>query len=387
MIKCIYCENEFLESKGSLEHVVLSSLGGRKGSRNICCEECNGRLGSEIDKHVADSFSFFSNMLGIRTGRNKKAAIIKNIIEIGGSSYNMLPEGKFELSKNNVNIKEYDNRKEISISAKNEKEAKEILKNILFKQLKLDPKSIDNVQATLNKIYPPVVNHKFSLGGDEQYRSYAKTILTYLATLVKPERLREDSFKDIVDYINGVAHQEKYPVLYNGTLSLPLEPKLSNINHRVFIHASNTKNKVIGILEVFGSITISCILSNEWKHNNISKVYVVNPVTSETLNEDIILPELLVDECINMETSLDDLSMNYLKRDISKLMEEVIKRQHSSRMKENIQESMDKFLPKEGEVITEESIYNLSNHLSVEFTHDLFRIDRKEDYELNFEDL
>jgi hypothetical protein len=42
---------------------------------------------------------------------------------------------------------------------------------------------------------------------------------------------------------------------------------------------------------------------------------------------------------------------------------------------------------KEGEVITDESIYKLSNHLAVEFTHDLFRIDRKKDYELNFEDL
>lgn len=383
MIKCLYCENEFLESKGSLEHVILSSLGGRKGSRNICCEKCNARLGTKIDKPVADSFSFFSNMLGIRTGRNKKSATIKNIIKIGDSSYNMLPEGKFELSKNNVNI----DRKEISISAKNEEEAIKILKNIMFNQLTLDPKSINNIQATLNKIYPPEVHRKFSLGGDEQYRSFAKTILTYLATLVKPERLREDNFKDIIDYINGVAHRKKYPVLYNGTLSLPLEPKLSKINHRVFIHASNTKNKVIGILEVFGCITISCILSKEWKYRNISKVYIVDPVTSETLSEDITLPELLVNECINMKTSLDDNSINYLKRDLSKLMEEVVKRQYDSRMREKIQESMDMFLPKEGEVITDESIHKLSHHLAVEITHDLYRIDRKEDYELNFENL
>lgn len=387
MIKCIYCSNKFEEGKGSLEHAILSSLGGRKGSRNMCCEECNTRLGTEIDKPVADSFSFFSSMLGIRTGRNKKAAVIKNIIEIGDSSYNMLPEGKFELSNNNVNIQEFDNRKEISISAKNEEQAKEILKNIMFNQLKLDPTSIDNVQATLHKIYPPELHHTFSLGGDEQYRSFAKTILTYLATLIKPERLRENNFKDIVDYINGVAHQTKYPVLYNGTLSLPLEPKLSNINHRVFIHASNIKNKVIGVLEIFGSITISCILSNEWKHSNISKVYVVDPVTTETLNEDINLSESLVDECINMKTSLDDSSRNHIQRDVSKLAEEVVKRQHDSRMNEKIRESMDMFLSKEGEPITDEAIYKLSCHLSNEIIHDFYRIDRKEDYVLNFENL
>ncbi|MDN5062320.1 HNH endonuclease [Aliarcobacter butzleri] len=386
-IKCVYCTNEFKEGEGSLEHVILSSLGGRKGSRNICCEKCNGRLGTEIDKPVADSFSFFSNILGIKTGRNKKAAVIKNIIEIGDSLYNMLPQGKFELSKTKVNIKEFDNRKEVSISAKDEEEAKNILKNILFNQLKLDPKAIDKVQATLHKIYPPEVIHKFSLGGDEQYRSFAKTMLTYLATLVKPERLREDNFKDIIDYINGISHQNKYPILYNGTLSLPIEPKISNINHRIFIHASNKKNKVIGVLEIFGNIKISCILSNKWKYKNISKVYVIDPVTSESLNEDITLSETFVNECINMKISLDESSVNYIKSDLTNLTEEVVKRQKDSIMTEKIEKAMEMYLPKEGEVITDESMHKLSHYLANEIIHDLYRIDRKEELELKFEDL
>ncbi|MFY4759042.1 HNH endonuclease [Aliarcobacter butzleri] len=386
-IKCVYCTNEFKEGEGSLEHVILSSLGGRKGSRNICCEECNGRLGTEIDKPVADFFSFYSNMLGIRTGRNKDASVIKNIIKIGDSLYDMLPEGKFELSKNKVDIQELDNIKKISVSAKDVEQAKNIFKNIIINQLKLDPKSIINVEATSNKIYPPIIHREFVFGGDEQYRSYAKTILTYLATLVKPERIREDGLKDIINYINGLAHKNKYPILYNGILSLPLEPKLSNINHRVFIHASNIKNKVIGILEIFGSIKISCILSNEWKYSNISKVYVVDPVTSKTLNEDIILSESLVNECINMKTSLDNESINHLKDDISKLMREIAERQHNSRRQEQIKAAMEMFLPEEGELITDDVIYKLSNYLANEFVNDLCRIDRKEDIELNFEGL
>lgn len=183
-IKCVYCKNEFKEGEGSFEHVILSSLGGRKASRNICCVECNTRLGTEIDKPVADLFGFYSNMLGIRTGRNKDAAVIKNITKIGDSSYDMLPEGKFELSKNKVNIQELDNIKKISISGKDEDQAKNILKNIMFHQLKIDPKSIKNLEATLNTIYPPIIHREFVFGGDEQYRSFAKTILTYLATLV-----------------------------------------------------------------------------------------------------------------------------------------------------------------------------------------------------------
>ena len=48
---------------------------------------------------------------------------------------------------------------------------------------------------------------------------------------------------------------------------------------------------------------------------------------------------------------------------------------------------MEKFLPKEGEFITEESIFKLSNYLANEFVNDLYRINRKEDYELKLEDL
>ena len=387
IIKCVYCLNEFKEGEGSLEHVILSSLGGKKASRNVCCVECNSRLGTEIDKPVADFFNFYSNMLGITTGRNKQAAVIKNITKIGDSSYDMLPKGKFELSKNKVDIQELDNIEKISVSAKDIEQAKKILKNIMFHKPNINPKSIKNLEITSNTIYPPIIHREFVFGGDEQYRSYAKTIFTYLATLVKPERIRENSFKEVINYINGVSNKNKYPVLYNGNLSLPKEPKLSNINHRVFIHASSTKNKVIGVLEIFGSIKISCILSNEWTYNDISKVYVIDPVTTNSLNEDIIFPELFINECINMKTSLDEESLNYLKNDISKLCEEIVKRQQNNRIEEQIKIAIEKFLPKEGETITDDVIFKLSNYLANEIVNDLYRIDKKENYELKFEDL
>lgn len=386
-IKCLYCTNEFKEGKGSLEHVILSSLGGRKASRNICCVECNTRLGIEIDKSVADSFSFFSNMLGIKTGRNKATAVIKNVLQIEDKSYDMLPSGKIELAKNDVSIEEIDKHKKILINAKDEEQAKNILKNIMFNQLKIDPESVKNLESTINKIYPPVIHSKFLFGNEEHYRSFAKTILTYLATLVKPERLRENSFNDVINYINGIVKDNKYPILYNGTLSLPLEPKLSNINHRVFIHASTSKNKVIGIFEIFGHIKVSCILSNEWKYKDVSKVYVIDPVTAEVLNQDITFSDVLINECINMKTIIDDESINYFRDDLSKLAGEIAKRQINTRNEELINIAMEKYLPQEGEAITKEAVFELFNYLMNEFNHDIHRIDRKETYKFNLEDL
>lgn len=72
MLKCIYCNvEEFLPDKGSLEHAILSALGGVKGSKNICCETCNNKYGREIDAALVEQFHIFCTMFGVKTGRKK----------------------------------------------------------------------------------------------------------------------------------------------------------------------------------------------------------------------------------------------------------------------------------------------------------------------------
>ncbi|WP_084185060.1 HNH endonuclease [Desulfonatronum thiodismutans] len=94
-LKCIYCnKNDFDEGKGSREHVILSSLGGRKMSRNICCVVCNNQLGEAIDEPTSKDLVALSNSAGITTGRDKESPTIKNVAMIEGQSLDLKSGGK-----------------------------------------------------------------------------------------------------------------------------------------------------------------------------------------------------------------------------------------------------------------------------------------------------
>ncbi len=133
-LSCIYCLNEtFEQGKGSEEHAILSSLGGRKSSRNVCCSNCNNRLGKEIDEPCSQALSFFSTMLDITTGRNKPAPTQKSIGEHEGKSFDIFPGGEIKFSKSDIDIKENNDKAEISIIANSASEAFKVLSEILKK--------------------------------------------------------------------------------------------------------------------------------------------------------------------------------------------------------------------------------------------------------------
>ena len=247
---CIYCkENSFDPGKGSEEHAILSSLGGRKASRNICCQECNNRLGDEIDKPFAKEYAFFSTMLDITTGRNKDAPTHREAVEHNGLAFDLKPGGMFKLSKAVVSLEEQtDGYSLISITAGSEEQALPLIAQVL----KRYEKSIDDFQsleAKSVKSYLPTEHKRISIGGPQQFRAVAKMLLTYLATLVSPDRLRSGVFDDVVAFINGCGSE--FAGAYIGShVELPTVKQISDINHRAFIIASSDKKLAIGVLEV-----------------------------------------------------------------------------------------------------------------------------------------
>jgi len=205
MINCIYCaEVTFEEGQGSKEHAILSSLGGKKASRNICCQTCNKELGDEIDKVVSESFSLITNFLDVKTdrGTESKTKTIKNIGIMNGIELELKPGGVPHYSEAKLEISSIDKHSvRANISARSPQEATKLMESFAKKY----GKSVDDlkdINISLNSNYDiPQVHGKIQLGGELFFRSIAKTMLTYLATLCKPLRLRDGSFDEIIDYI------------------------------------------------------------------------------------------------------------------------------------------------------------------------------------------
>lgn len=280
-LTCIYCNTEeFDQGKGSEEHAVLSSLGGRKSSRSICCQKCNTELGNQIDEPLAEGLRIISTFFGIVTGRGKDAATLKNYGIHNGKKFDLLPGGRVQQSKVKIDrqIDKENGIANISVSARNLDEAK----NRLEQQLKSFGKSVKDFQfgeITERIEYPGSISGTFDLGLVSQHRSIAKSALTYLATMISPERLRSGCFSSLIEYILG--NNEELALTTITKMHFPSLPHISDAQHRVIISASEDKKIAIGLVELFGGLKFKVILTDCWDGPNLQKGYAVNPLNGE----------------------------------------------------------------------------------------------------------
>lgn len=284
MLTCVYCnKSKFSSGKGSKEHAILSSLGGRKLSQNICCEECNNRLGKSIDDGLSNKLSPISTLLNIKTGRNKSAPTQINAIELNSEFYNLQPSG--EMTRNGVQqeFTKLDGVTSFRIVANNKEQAIRVLEG----KLKSQNKSLKDVKdETITKVSQYGAQISFTISFTENdLRSIAKMALTMLATKVSPQRLRDKAFFNVVNYING--GNEDGIALNDTNTEFPSEHKVSDANHRIFIYASKEENICIALVELYGGFRFSVLLSKEWHGPSIACCYVIDPITTEKLDYDV----------------------------------------------------------------------------------------------------
>ncbi|MFA0037640.1 HNH endonuclease [Vibrio sp. 10N.261.52.A1] len=288
MLDCIYCESgQFRPGEGSKEHAILSSLGGRKLSRNICCESCNNRLGKSIDDGLSTELSIISTSLNIKTGRNKSAPTQRDAVILDGESYNLLPTGEMLRGKVKQPLlwKTDEGKTRIRVEANNKEQALKIVEG----KLKSLGKSLSDVEeATISHVskYGAVTEGTFSFDEDD-LRSVAKMALTMTATKVSPTRLRSPDFVDVIDYINGSELNVEDIVFADTNSEFPEKYKVSNINHRLFLYSSKKEKLCLALVELFGAFRFSVLLSRSWSGPDISCCYVIDPVSGDKLDIDI----------------------------------------------------------------------------------------------------
>ncbi|MEM8673943.1 MAG: HNH endonuclease [Cyanobacteria bacterium P01_G01_bin.67] len=351
MLNCVYCKTAYFEKgKGLREHIILSSIGGRKVSRDIDCENCNNKLGLEIDEPFSKRLGFFSTMLGITTGRNKNAPIHKNFVKHEGENYDLLPGGKFRLSKTSVNFenKNIPEQESVSITAPNAEQALSKLDQALGKWNK-SRNDLTELKATHTKSYIPPINGQLPLGGETQFRSVAKMLLTYLATMINPKILRNGQFDRVIEYIHK-GNNNYNSCFWDFILPIPSEPKISEINHRIFIFASEEKKLVFGVLELFGYLKFSAVLTDNWSGGDLNKVHVIDPTTGEKEEHEIVAPDRLFD--FVDERFLKESFENQCNNSTKKIIKAYQRRQFQQIMSDIAKKTIENNITSKGKIIT-----------------------------------
>lgn len=298
VINCLYCQTTKFEiGKGSEEHVILSSIGGKKSSRNICCQKCNNELGDEIDKTLSEEFSFISNFINIKTGRNKPPKTIKNAGVMNGQVFDLKPGGTPHYSKIKFDQTVKDNTVQANFSARSPEEALRLMEQFA----KSHGKTIDDLKnASVKDISDyniPQVSATLSLGGDLFFRSIAKMMLTYLATLCDQSKLRDGSVNDLIDYITGKL-SEKNTLSFDFNTEFPNKLIESEMYHQIFIWADPISKLVFCGLKLFRFINFSAVLSDSWEGGEIKRSHVIDPITGSSTDFEFNSNDLTVNQLV-----------------------------------------------------------------------------------------
>lgn len=362
-ITCIYCHAEI--PVGSGEHVILSALGGKKQSRSLCCEKCNNRLGSEIDRDIAEQLQILSNMIGITTGRNKPAPTLRGFEMGDGSAVNLESGGKPILAKASVKAnKREDGSIEVNITARNIEEAKKLLEH----QVKRFGKSMPtDSEIPFKRVhaYPQGKQLRFSLGGEQHFRAIGKMMLNYLSTKVSPEIIRDGSLKRLVDFINSGAKLPDGWINHDYDSEFPETETKYEFNHRIIIYANSTTKTIVGFVELFGSLRFSAILSDDWRGPDIAHAYVIDPVTHEQTEEQLEVPRDLSIKTLLTRTYNLDKTKEALKQLLSRLFE----KQHNAVISGIVDKAMERHVIGKGDIFTEEMMGRLVHEVTAEFLY------------------
>lgn len=290
---CVYCETPFIENQGSKEHVILNSFGGKKITRNVCCNSCNVRLGIEVDKVTSEEYSFFLTMLGTVSGTGRPAPTQKAAFMFAGRPFNISPSGKVS-GPGRIDVTSVSPTEEmVQVQASSVEEAQVLLASFLQGKGKtIDDLKDRIVRETSAPI--PTLNRGMEIGGFEQCRSFTKMMINYAASCMSPPRLRGGAFNRAFAFING-SDQDFDGAVLDGITAFPESPRISSINHRVFFFSSFEKGTALGLLELFGSFRFSAVLSDTWDGPDISCGYAIDPKTSQWEEKFVEPPDQLHD--------------------------------------------------------------------------------------------
>ena len=258
---CIYCR---AKPSGSREHLILSSIGGRRSCRSIDCRDCNGVLGVRVDEPFRKQVEPLVNLTGGKTGRGRSVAPVKGIDSGEGFKVNL--EAGVPVLVGPV-IKQVGSS--LTIWGDDEEEVLRIARaRCATQELVLEKQT-----HFRDRMEPP----RAQLGGDDSFRLVVKSVLNLVATMIPAASLRDGRFERAIRYVrDGVPLPEGW-VGHDYSTVLPDCGRLSPLAHRLFAFAH--RGHVFGFFELLGRFRFSAILTASWVGGDFGVCYPVDQVS------------------------------------------------------------------------------------------------------------
>lgn len=366
---CFFCGFPFdgQNVKDSEEHIIPQSIGGRQKVKGFICISCNNNKGNEWDSELASELEYLSLFFKIKKERSKvPSKIIKTDTE---NEYLVKEDGSIALTKPYFDDSKQleDNRIEISIKARNKKEAAAQIMRAKKKYPKLETeKLLEQIQMKDHYTDEYFIFSTGQLNDEPCEKSIVKTAL---AMAIK-HGFSPEQCDYAQKYIKGEIDQYCFGYFYESNLILNRPEGIPL--HCVFIQGDSDNGVLWAYIEYFSVHRGLVCLSTSYKGENFQEYYAINPKTAQKIdNLEFAFLDISKEHLINI---IQDNKHSIEER--TKILNTLVPVQLSENDENEFQRVLSKSIntafkdcgAEEGEMLQEHHINNVINTLLEEMT-------------------
>jgi hypothetical protein len=272
---CIVCQQPITAETDSEEHVFSNAIGGVLKVRDFLCRET---WDAELAKQMHAMCTIF------RVVRERGETPALQTVTTAGEELTILPDGTLTLTDPGFKKMRTDRGTEISVVARDMREARTMLEGLKRKFPHLDVETLLE-KAEAKTSYPAgLFKHDFGFGGEQAGRSMVKTAAAFARHLGIPTRA--------CDLAAAYLRKEsgEAPFGYYWASDLVTNRRVGAPFHCVAINADPVSGLLLGYAEYFGVVRIVTCLSQTYGGQRIHGSYAIDPTTGDTLNVAVSLP-------------------------------------------------------------------------------------------------
>lgn len=279
---CIACGEPITSETDSREHAVPNSVGGWLKVRDFIHETCNNTAGNTWDAALFDQMHALCAIFGVVRERGETPPL--KVVTTAGEKLTIQPDGRLRLTEPKFSKTETDKGTVISMSMRDEKEARARLQDLKKQYPNLDVEA-EMAEAERVTSYPQgLFHHKLQFGGTEGGRSMVKTAAAMARHLGVPTTACDLA-------MNYLRDEEAIPPFgYYFVSDLVAARPVGVSFHCVAISGDPQTGLLLGYVEYFGAVRIVTCLSKTYTGPKVEGSYAVNPTTGDKLDLKVALP-------------------------------------------------------------------------------------------------
>lgn len=264
-MNCYVCEDEIVADNSTEEHIIINAAGGKLKSRNLMCRKCNSTFGENIDSALAKQLNTLSNMIMVKRHRGQAQPVL-GINESNGEKYLLDINGSATLYKPLINENINENKIQLSVSARSEKELKEILTGKAKKYPALNVQEAMKLAQWHSEKFDKPLRVEVEIGGVDILRAVCKCAVNFYVYKTGISL----NIKHLVPYLKGEENKNVAWMHYENSLYDLKTDECSHIIHLI----GNPENKTLYCyVDYFNTYKYIVLLNSDYTGDKIEETY------------------------------------------------------------------------------------------------------------------